>query len=307
MKRELQELCMAMAILTSATIMALSPDAYLPMLARAFIVPTVLLCLVAAMVAAWRRKWWVLQSALLACGMLAVQVRIPVAGTDGARTQGLRVLHMNVLQPNTAFNAVIERAMESEADLISFQEVGPEWACALREGLAERYPYTHVEERTNCYGIALFSKRPFNRVRTIVIRSAPFIEAIVNVQDEPVRVLTVHATSPISYGHFKRRNEQLRTLAAYLGRTDTTTIVVGDLNTVPWDGSFIRFCARAGLHSTTPSMQRTWPSWGPLALIPLDHVLVSPDVRPAALRTVNIPGSDHRGVLADLNILGNAR
>jgi endonuclease/exonuclease/phosphatase family metal-dependent hydrolase len=46
--------------------------------------------------------------------------------------------------------------------------------------------------------------------------------------------------------------------------------------------------------------ERTWPSLGPLALIPLDHVLLSPQLAPAAFRSFRIPGSDHRGIMATI-------
>ena len=307
MDKNFRELCSAMILLTAALVMAFSPDAYVPMLARAFLVPAVVVFAGIAVVSAWRRKWWVVQSAVVGCAIMALQVHMPFTKANGEVGPGLRVFHMNVLQPNTAFDAAINEALRSNADVISVQEVGPEWACALREGLQAEYPYTHVEERTNCYGIALFSKLPFNSVRTIVLRGAPFIEAFVTVQCRSVRLLAVHATSPISYGHFRRRNEQLGMLGEYLANDDTATVLFGDLNTVPWDGSYRRFCARSGLLSTTPLLQRTWPSVGPLAVIPLDHVLISPSISTAGLRTVNVPGSDHRGLIADLHFAAHAQ
>ena len=96
-------------------------------------------------------------------------------------------------------------------------------------------------------------------------------------------------------------------LGEYLANDDTATVLFGDLNTVPWDGSYRRFCARSGLLSTTPLLQRTWPSVGPLAVIPLDHVLISPSISTAGLRTVNVPGSDHRGLIADLHFAAHAQ
>lgn len=308
MEKKFRELCIATALLTLALFVAFAPDAYVPMLARAFMVPAVATALILAVFAAFRKRWWIAQSTVLGCAVMAVQVPLPHVELQGTRNgPSLRMFHMNVLQPNTAFDQAIDRALSSNADVISVQEVGPEWACALREGLSEDYPFVHLEERTNCYGIALFSKLPFIAVRTITVSGAPFIEALVEFDGEPVRLLAVHATSPISYGHFRRRNEQLQRLGTYLSKNDTATIVVGDLNTVPWDQAFRRFCSQAGLLSTTPVLQRTWPAVGPLAVIPLDHVLVSNGIRPVALSTVPITGSDHRALIADLNLPGHAR
>jgi endonuclease/exonuclease/phosphatase (EEP) superfamily protein YafD len=308
MRTQYRELYLATALLTAALVVAFAPDAYVPMLARAFILPTTIVTLLIALFAAFRKKWWVAQAALLGCAIMALQIQAPhvdTITTDADRA--FRVFHMNVLQPNTAFDAAIAQALDSDADVISVQEVGPEWACALNEGLLQRCPFVHLEPRSNCYGIALFSKWPFQCVRTITVQGAPFIEAFLAVDGMPIRLLAVHATSPITYGHFRRRNEQLNRLSDHLAHSDTATILVGDLNTVPWDKAFMRFCSRSGLRSTTPMMQRTWPSIGPLAVIPLDHVLVSSGIRPVGLRTASVAGSDHRALIADLNLPHHAR
>jgi len=306
-RAQVVQLCIAVALLTAALVMVFAPDAYLPMLLRAFMLPGCVAFGLIALVAMCRRAWWVSLSALCGGAMMAVQLVAPavtIGAADGSAN--LRVFHMNVWQPNTAYQGAIDRALASDADVISVQEVAPAWAAALAQGLAEAYPYTHIEIRADCYGIALFSRIPFHAVRTITLHGTPMIEALLHVDDRPVRLLAVHATSPTSYAHFQRRNRQLRDLGLHLAQGDTATVLVGDLNTVPWDRAFRRLCAQAGLRSTTSATQRTWPSVGPFALIPLDHLLISPGITPSALRTVHIPGSDHRGLLVNLNLTGHA-
>lgn len=290
------------ALLTVAVFIAFAPDHYLPMMLRAFMLPgTIVLALLA--MGAWMKKArWTALCAAFGALLMGTQVRTtgrvhPAPDSSTA----LRVLHMNVLQPNNAYDAVIQQALESGADMLSFQEVGREWANKLALGLGARYPYHHIEARNNCYGIALFSRIPISGIRTLVIGNNPFIEAEFPWEGRPVRLLSVHATSPTSYSNYRRRNGQLEALGAYLDGNNMATIVIGDLNTVPWDRSFRKLCANTGLQPTTPPTQRTWPALGPVALIPLDHVLLSPGVAPKALRTIRIPGSDHRGLLADLS------
>lgn len=59
-----------------------------------------------------------------------------------------------------------------------------------------------------------------------------------------------------------------------------------------------RFPHRAWPHAGPPwSWPATWPAWlGPFGLA-IDHVLVR-DVALGRMRSVNLPGSDHRGVIA---------
>ncbi len=297
-----------MALLLVVAIgLAFAPDAYLPMLARAFLVQWCIGFVGVGVILILRRRWWSAFTALFCAALLVPQVTSPEqAVLSSAHGSTLKVLHMNVLQPNSAFDEAIAGALESGADVISVQEVGPEWGEALESGLSTMYPYAHVEPRTNCYWIALFSKRPFTSVGTVVVQGAPFIEAVIDVDGEPLRLLAVHATSPISYPHFLRRNRQLDHLARYVAECDTATLLVGDLNTVPWDSAFERFCSRAGLAPTAGTEQRTWPSIGPLALIPLDHLLISRTITTSSIVTFPISGSDHRGLLAEISIGAHA-
>jgi len=290
-------------VLSVATVLAFAPDAYLPMLARAFLVQWAVLLIGISMLMGWRKHWWTAGGAVLGAALLMLQ--IPTTGKLTAFVTdkpGLRVMHMNVLQPNIRFDQAIDQALRSGADVVSVQEVGPEWALALEAGLRSQYPYVHVESRTNCYGIALFSKRPFQQVGTVTILGTPFIEAVFDEGGIPVRVLAVHATSPISYAHFQQRNAQFEELARHLNSSDTATIVIGDLNTVPWDRAFQRFCATTELREISQGPQRTWPALGPFSLIPLDHVLVSADLVSTSMETFAIAGSDHRGILAEIHL-----
>lgn len=306
-RREVREVVFSTSLVAGATALAFAPDAYLPMLARAFLVQWGVAFAAVALLAVWRRRWWVALGGALSAVLAFVQVQAPedamFSSTDGPV---LRIAHMNVLQPNMEHAAAVERALESDADVISVQEVGPEWAGDLAAGLLAKYPYQFIEPRTNCYGIALFSRIPFIAVRTITLQGSPFIEAQLAVEGRPVRLLAVHTSSPISYGHFQRRNAQLHALARNVAVTDTPTVVVGDLNTVHWDQAYTRFCAVSGLRPTGGTDHRTWPSLGPFALIPLDHLLISKGVASRSLHTFNIPGSDHRGLLAELRITGHA-
>jgi endonuclease/exonuclease/phosphatase (EEP) superfamily protein YafD len=110
----------------------------------------------------------------------------------------------------------------------------------------------------------------------------------------------VHATSPGSYGHFRQRNAQLERLAELINASTLPTILVGDLNTVTWDRALGRLCRAAGLQENPQCTNATWPSLGGLALIPLDHVLVTAQLSVSSLESFSIKGSDHRGLSAQI-------
>jgi endonuclease/exonuclease/phosphatase (EEP) superfamily protein YafD len=164
------------------------------------------------------------------------------------------------------------------------------------------YPYHRLMAGTNCYGIALFSKLPFEQAQVLDLLERPMVEAVVRTVHGPVRVLCVHATSPGSYWHFRQRNAQLERLAGLINASTLPTVLVGDLNTVTWDHALGRLCRRAGLHEHPECTNATWPSLAGMALIPLDHVLVTAQLHVSSLDSFRIAGSDHRGLMAVINL-----
>ena len=297
-----RQLIISSLLLAIACGLAFAPDAYMPMLARAFTLWWAI-GFGAMALAVLRKRWgWASCSSALASAMLLPVLHMPgPAMIEATGSPDLRIAHLNVLQPNARHADVLTAIRHADADLVSVQEVSPQWAVALRDGLGEEYRYQLVTPRTNCYGIALFSRIPLRKARVIVLSGAPFIEAEVEAVGGALRVYIAHATSPGSPSQFFRRNAQLRALAKLIADGSLPTVLIGDLNTVHWDDAYQQLCANSGLLPLNHSRMATWPSIGPLAFIPLDHALVRGPIRASTIDSFKIPGSDHRGLLASLH------
>ncbi|HRD52631.1 MAG TPA: hypothetical protein PKY96_08285 [Flavobacteriales bacterium] len=211
---ERRQLLIASALLATACALAFSPDAFVPMMARAFLCWWSIAFAGLALLATWKRAWWTAACSMVCAPLVWPAVAVPVVELSHMQSvHRLRVAHLNVLQPNTRHADAIGSIIESGADLVSVQEVGPEWASALREGLREEYPHRIIVPRTNCYGIALFSKLPLVQVEPMQVAGTTMLHAEVMVGEDRVRVYAVHATSPGGFGHYRRRNAQLAELA----------------------------------------------------------------------------------------------
>ncbi len=293
----------ATLVLSIGTVLAFAPDAWLTMMARAFMLQWTFVFAFLAVILVWHRRYMNIGLCSLACTLMsAVQLEPSVMASDPFNdAAGLRVLHMNVFQPNSDHVQIIEKALASHADVISVQEVDDIWAQVLVEKLALEYPFQLIEPRSNCYGIALFSKLPFQSVELIEQHGSPFIKVVIDLNGRSIRLISAHATSPISYRHFARRNAQLRDLADHIAGQDITTVVIGDLNTVHWDRAHRQFRLRSGLKAVNDPDLRTWPAIGPFALIPLDHLLITDDLAVQRIDRIDLPGSDHRGLLAAIS------
>lgn len=291
---------LAALLLAVAVVLAFAPDAFLTMLARAFLVQWAMAFAVLAVLCVWARAWWTTGAAVLAAGLVLYPPMASGATVPATAADALKVAQLNVFQPNADHAEVVVAALGSGADVLSFQEVSPAWATVLEQRLAAAYPYHVAEPLNNCYGIALYSREPLKDARVLHLAGNPVVDVSLDTPQGPVRVIAVHAASPGSYPDFKRRNVQLEGLAQLVSASTVPTVVVGDLNTVSWDQAMQRLCARSGLREEEHTSTATWPSALGTALIPLDHVLVSPALGVSALRSFVIPGSDHRGLVAQL-------
>lgn len=286
-------------VLTIAVCIAFAPSTWPTMMLRSFL-PQWALCFgaLAALLLVLRR-WR--EGVIIACSALLIAPSMGGhgSGADAAFEPMLRVAHFNVLQSNEAYTDVIERMRASDADVIGVQEVDPGWEQALRDGLSDQYPFSLTEPRTDRYGIALFSRVPLKLARVIRLGASPAVEVTVQHGSKELRLISVHASSPGSPGHFSARNEQFDRLADHMRSSTAPTMIVGDLNAAPWDKDLLRFLARTGLRTHATVTDPTFPSVAHLALIPIDHVLCDDRVR-VSQRSVHLPGSDHRGVIADV-------
>jgi endonuclease/exonuclease/phosphatase (EEP) superfamily protein YafD len=86
-------------------------------------------------------------------------------------------------------------------------------------------------------------------------------------------------------------------------------ILAGDFNATLDHDELRRLIGRGyrdAAEQAGSGLRMTWPTdKSPLpAMVAIDHVLADRRIRVAGARTVAIPGSDHRGVLADLVLPG---
>lgn len=253
-----------------------------------------------SLAAGWLCAWM-----LLASWVLVPQVQHPVqtAGNPATGSAQLRLAQVNLLQINGQHRQVSQQLKALDADIIAFQEVDEAWADSLVEKLAATYPYFSLAPQSNNYGMALFSKIPLKEVQLRLWQGYPAISAKVEAAGQDTLILSLHAASPITRTRFRARNQQLKAAARLIKEAKLPTLVLGDLNTVPWDSALQPLLKAAGLQDSRGThYTATWPSplgkWG----IPIDYVLHSSHWQRISHRSIPIPGSDHKAMLATLSM-----
>jgi len=226
------------------------------------------------------------------------------AGNDHGDT-GLTVMQANVLSTNEEYGKVGEALESEQPDLVVFQEVSPDWLMALAE-LKSVYPHSYAEAREGNFGVAVFSKLPL--VSVTHVDSPPFayptVIAKLRLGEHVLNLVATHPTIPVSRELFAARNAQLDSLHEVLESLDGPTVLLGDLNASMWDVNYRALEMRSGLRNARKGfgVTPTWPTFMPLAMIPIDHVLVSAEINVRDVHAGPRIGSDHLPLVVTLSL-----
>jgi endonuclease/exonuclease/phosphatase (EEP) superfamily protein YafD len=290
---------------------------YLALCAVAFMIRTIqpLLAVplvVVMIVALLRRRKILAMSAVVItawCGAPALLDCIP-ARRDHETLPAVRVMSINLNAENTQYPAVQAEIRRVDPDMVAFQEYRQTHDAALRQLLADRYPYVHVAS-TNA-GVAVYSRIPLglstlDAFADIDSPARTRVEA--QIGGQTIAVYVVHLPRFSSIDSLRQSRVELARLLAYV-RADTLPVVLmGDFNFTERtpNAQLIRelglesasqTCGK-GLSVSRPA-QFLLVGW--LAGIRIDHVFVKAPVIPSSFTIGEDVGSDHLPIIADLAV-----
>lgn len=249
-------------------------------------------------------RHWFRASAAAAFVAINVVHLVPV-GEEAPRGAGepIRIVSANVNFANRDFDRFLEFAREADPDLLVVLEFDHDWADAL-EPLRDRLPHAVLVPRDDPFGIALFSKLPFDETDVITADGTgfPSIVARMTHDGEPLTVIGTHPPPPNFASAAANRNRQFGVLARRCRETQNHVILAGDLNVSPWSPYFRDLLRDGDLRDSRGGFdpQATWPAFFPPMMTPIDHVLVSEDLATLDRRVGPDIGSDHRPVVATI-------
>lgn len=216
----------------------------------------------------------------------------------------LRLLHANVQTSNTDAAALLSLIEAEKPDVIFLQEIDQRWLNDLRP-LDELYRASSVLARPDNFGIAAYSRIPTRfDLETLSAGRVPVIRARVQVGSAPLDILSMHTFPPISPSLAELRNLQLAEAAQLLSATAPARMLIGDLNISPWSPFFSDLKDITGLRDARKGfgLLPSWPQQIAFMKIPIDHCLVSKQIRIRDIRRGPSIGSDHLPIIVDLNI-----
>ena len=223
-------------------------------------------------------------------------------GAEGADGPRLRVMTANLYHRPAAARGLAEVVRRERPDVVSLQEVTPQVAAALEAaGLQRLLPERVQEPRAPGSGTAIYARDPLERTRAPDDRS---LAVRMNPRGAPaVEVFAVHPLAPLNEARMRGWRAGLRALPPATPRGDVR-VIAGDRNATLDHVELRRVLALGyedagdemghGLRATWPANRRIPPP------VTIDHVLADVRCGVRDLRVIEVPGSDHRAVLAEL-------
>ncbi|MEL7187840.1 MAG: endonuclease/exonuclease/phosphatase family protein [Pseudomonadota bacterium] len=259
------------------------------------------------LVAAYLRDYWSVGGLLAITALNGWLVLAWFTGTEQTPVAGtsVKIVHANVLSSNSEHHALIAFVKAEQPDVIFLQEVSPQWEAGLGELLNE-WPHAYVESRPGNFGIAAYSKHPFDSIRHVDSPPLgyPTLIAALTIEQERVNLISTHPTIPLGASLSAARNQQMVSVAELAGSSAGPTIVSGDFNATVWDWRLSDFENASGLKNARRGfgVLPTWPARALGLRIPIDHVFVSDDIQVLKLETGPNIGSDHLPLVVTVSL-----
>jgi endonuclease/exonuclease/phosphatase (EEP) superfamily protein YafD len=291
-----------------ATLVSLLPARlwFLELLASFRVQITTLCVLSAALAFLFRMRIWGTVGATLAIVQIGLLVPFFVSAQKEtehlAHGRSLTILTANVECTNRRGEEVLEMIRSAGADIVALQEIDPWWA--ERIDTLEEYPYRLIDRSTSKPAVALLSRvAPAEEVWAPLFGRL-MITARFPMERGDISIAVLHTYPPRTPFLYDLRNRQIDLAAKRARREKGPFILAGDLNATPWSPVVRDFEETTGLWSVRngKSPLPTWPSWNVLMQVPIDHIYHSGFLLREKVERVPIPGSDHVGLLARLNL-----
>jgi endonuclease/exonuclease/phosphatase (EEP) superfamily protein YafD len=268
----------------------------------------------AATVAWWLAGLLAIPAAVLAASQLPRR-RPRDAGTPSlsAAPAVLRILTLNAMFGAADPDSMVAAIRDYQVDVLAVQELTTGLVRRLAEaGLLDLLPNAHADPQSGAAGAGLWSRWALTPLPPVpdLFLAAP--SACVSAAGHDVTVRSVHPVAPMIGRHCLWHDDLIRlgeTMAAQPG----PQVVAGDFNASRDHRPFRELLAAGFRDAADIAGRRPWPgfTWPANRRYPpimrLDHILVSPGITVSETRTVSIPGTDHRGVLAVLELAASAR
>ncbi|MET4429902.1 endonuclease/exonuclease/phosphatase family protein [Mycolicibacterium sp. 624] len=282
--------------------------------------PLFVLLAVAAVLMLVAARLWVAAGGALLVAVLGAGTQLPLyIGEDpptATDAPTLKLLQANILYGGADVGALVDRVRRDGVDLLTVSEL----TVAARDrleaaGVSESLPYSYTSARSGGSGEGIYSRHPLRETEELSGLPLANLRATVDVPGAvPYAVYALHPTPPYP-GPVRQWAADLDRLRVVLANETRPLLVGADFNATydherfrallaagERDGSALVDAAEftgSGIVTTYPADRRF------SAVVAIDRILTRGGT-PLSFERVEIPGSDHHGVMGEVLLAASA-
>ncbi len=222
-----------------------------------------------------------------------------------ATASRVRVLAANVLMENRDYDRLMKMVRILSPDVLLLMETDQAWVDGIEPLLAE-YPTVLRAPQENYYGMVFATRLRTDEARIVRLTAAPTPAVIAQLRDGADRrfaFLGLHPKPPVVGEDTEERDAQLLYSALFARSAELPTVLAGDLNMAAWSHSARRMRWAGGYLSPRAGrgFYNSFDIDSLLLRVPIDHMMLSPDVVLQGFALSPDFGSDHYPVVGDLS------
>ncbi len=244
------------------------------------------------------------------CGLLCLFLKgtvnqgIKLATNSGAPS--IEIVHINLASANLNYEQLIDFVRERNADIISFNEVTPDWEYYLDKDLTKTHPYSAKIVRIDPFGLAFFSTIPIDRVDTIMVYGGgrPHLEVEMKLGlGSDLTLINSYFLAPLTRKTYGDYRVELTQLGQRVSEIKGAVIAIGDYNMSDWSNELREYKSLSGLISSRRDVS-PGSNTGVKSLLnfPNDHMLFNDRLECVEFSTLNDSLGQHLGIRGQYQI-----
>jgi endonuclease/exonuclease/phosphatase (EEP) superfamily protein YafD len=242
--------------------------------------------------------------AFISCGFLCIFLK-NAANQDLVQPKRtnepvVKIAQFNLAAVNGNYNELISKVIETDADVVSLQEVPISIQKWLEDTLKPIYPNPCRSEAADFRGILLFSKHAFISCDTIKSDNIPNLAISIRTKNSARKlfVICTYIAHPWGASDYKTVRHQLDTVANYANMLGEPFITVGDFNMEGSSYEIQQFRRAAGILDSRRGFQpmRQDGTYN-FTEIPTDHIFYTQHFQCVGFQTISDSLKRHLGIV----------
>ena len=219
-------------------------------------------------------------------------LKLPLENTEAK----LNVAHVNLSNITLDYEELKTILNKEDIDLVSFQELTPDWNVLLKNLLQKDFPHSESEVRIDPYGMALYSRVPFESFQSFKCGGKPNLKSTVEKDGKEFEIVSSYLTPALDQKSIETASTQLNTIAKEIKNSQHPLIALGEYNMVYWTNEIREFRTDTKLTNSRRGL-----SDGNLR-VPYDHIFFSDKLECTQFKEVFDDAQNYIGIMGTYQI-----